>query len=69
METGSGALAVPMEMQKVVKNMNYPAKKSELIANARKGGTTNILLLQKLGMLPDKEYSSADEVLDAITKI
>lgn len=69
METGSSAQAAPMEMQKVLKNINYPIKKGELIAQVRKSGAMNVMLLQKLGMLQDKEYASADEVLEAVTKI
>ena len=69
MATGSSAQAAPMEMQKVLKNVNYPTTKGELIAHVRKSGAMNIMLLQKLGMLKDKEYTSSDEVLEAITKI
>ncbi|AKB61454.1 DUF2795 domain-containing protein [Methanosarcina mazei] len=69
METGSSAQAAPAEMQKVLKNVNYPVKKGELIAHVRKSGAMNIMLLQKLGMLKDKEYASADEVLEAIIRI
>lgn len=69
MATGSSAQAAPMEMQKVLKNVNYPATKGELIAHVRKSGAMNIMLLQKLGMLKDKEYTSSDEVLEAVTKI
>ncbi|MPM54027.1 hypothetical protein SDC9_100799 [bioreactor metagenome] len=69
MATGSSAQTAPMEMQKVLKNINYPVKKGEIIANVRKSGAMNIMLLQKLGMLQDKEYTSADEVLEALTKI
>lgn len=69
MATGSSAQAAPMEMQKVLKNISYPATKGEIIAHVRKSGAMNTMMLQKLGMLQDKQYASADEVIESIVKI
>ncbi len=68
METGSKAEAAPMEMQKMLKGINYPAKRSDIIGQAKKSGAMNVVLLQKLGMLQDKEYASAEEVLKELEK-
>lgn len=68
MATGSSVQSAPMEMQKVLKNINYPAKKGDIIAHVRKSGAMNTMLLQKFGMLQDKTYNSSDEVLKELER-
>lgn len=53
---------VPMDIQNVLEKVKFPAKKNDIIQQARSSGSMADPLLENLGMLPDKEYSSADEV-------
>lgn len=65
METGSKGKSMeeklPMETEKVLDKLNFPVKKSDIIAEARKQGVQNSIL-EDLGMLPDREYKSADDI-------
>jgi hypothetical protein len=51
----------PIEVQKALKNMDYPAKKEDLIEHARKY-KANEQVMKVLGELPDKEYQNAADV-------
>lgn len=72
METGSKGKQVEEipseEMSKMLKDVNFPAKKNDIIEQARKSGAMTDVLLQKLGMLEDKEYSSTDEVIKELER-
>jgi hypothetical protein len=52
---------LPMETEKVLEKLKFPAKKSDIIAEARKQGVQDSIL-EDLGMLPDREYKSADDI-------
>ncbi|MDW5550986.1 DUF2795 domain-containing protein [Methanosarcina sp.] len=60
---------VPMDIQHVLQNVKFPAKKNEIIQQARSSGAMADPLLENLGMLPDKEYASIDEVVKELEKI
>lgn len=60
---------VPMDIQHVLQNIKFPAKKNDIIQQARSSGAMADQLLENLGMLPDKEYASADEVVKELQKI
>lgn len=51
----------PIEVQKALKNMNYPAKKEDLIKHARNRDASNEVM-QVLEGLPDKQYNNAADV-------
>ncbi len=51
----------PVQVQKFLKDINYPAKKSDLIEHAKNHNASNEVL-QDLNNLPDKEYTSAADV-------
>lgn len=61
---GRVAETLPPEFQSVLKDMKYPIKRNDIVDQARKSGVTPEILVD-LGMLPDKEYKSADEVKKA----
>jgi hypothetical protein len=65
METGSQGKSMkeklPMETEKVLEKLNFPVKKSDIIEEARKQGVQESIL-EDLGMLPDREYKSADDI-------
>ena len=51
----------PIEVQKALKNMNYPASKEDLIKHA-KGRDASNEVMQDIENLPEKEYKSAADV-------
>jgi hypothetical protein len=65
METGSKGKSMeeklPMEAERVLEKLKFPAKKSDIIAEARKQGVQDSIL-ESLSMLPDREYKSADDI-------
>lgn len=59
---------VPMDIQNVLQNIKFPAKKNDIIQQARSKGAMADQLLENLGMLQDKEYASADEVIKELQR-
>ncbi len=72
METKSKGESVvettPIEIKNLLKEINFPAKKNDIIEQASKSSAIKDTLLQQLGMLQDKEYSSADEVFEELER-
>lgn len=82
MQTGSkGGLReeVPMHLEELLENIDYPVNKSDLIEKAKKSrgggipkneGEDAVLanMLQRLGMLSDREYKSRDDVASELEK-
>ncbi|RXA20821.1 DUF2795 domain-containing protein [Methanosarcina sp. MSH10X1] len=61
-ETKSGFITeLPMEAQKILQSMDFPVKRNEIIAQAKKSGAIPDIL-REFGLLPDKQYNSAEEV-------
>lgn len=59
---------LPMEIQKILKNIDFPVKRNDIIEQERKSAAIPDIL-QELGMLPDKEYNSAEDVAEELQKI
>lgn len=58
----------PVQLQKDLKGMNYPASKQDLIKHAQKhGAAENIRLV--LEKLPDRQYDAPTEVSKAVGQI
>jgi len=53
--------ASPIEVQKSLKDIDYPVHKKDLIQHAKKHGASE-KVLEVLESLPDKEYSNATDV-------
>jgi hypothetical protein len=51
----------PIEVQKSLKNMNYPANKEDLVKHAKDRDASD-KVMQDIENLPDKEYTSAADV-------
>ena len=51
----------PIEVQKSLKNMNYPANKEDLVKHAKDREASD-KVMQDIENLPDKEYTSAADV-------
>jgi Protein of unknown function (DUF2795). len=52
---------LPMETQDILKSIDFPVKRNNIIEQARKSEATPDILVE-LGMLPDKNYDSAEDV-------
>lgn len=61
-------LANPVQVQKFLKGVDYPAQKGDLVKTARgKGADENII--STLEQLPDEEFETPAEVSQAIGKL
>ncbi|MDD3248094.1 MAG: DUF2795 domain-containing protein [Methanosarcina sp.] len=58
---GAFSTKLPMETQKILKNIDFSVKRNDIIEQARKSGAIPDVL-QELGMLPDKKYNSVEDV-------
>ncbi|NJK78511.1 MAG: DUF2795 domain-containing protein [Chloroflexaceae bacterium] len=58
----------PIQLQKFLKGMDYPASKQELIDQARQNGADDNVL-NTLQQLPDEEYQTPADVSQAVGKI
>lgn len=61
--SGTSSEELPMEFRNLLKEIKFPVKRNELVDQAR--GKVSDETLADLGMIPDKQYSSADEVKHA----
>lgn len=52
---------LPVETQKILKNMDFPVKRKDIIEQAKESRTTPDIL-QELGMLPDRKFDNAEDV-------
>lgn len=61
-ETKSGFITeLPMEAQKTLRSMDFPVERNDIIAQAKKSGAIPDIL-RELGLLPDRQYNTAEEV-------
>ncbi|HII92640.1 MAG TPA: DUF2795 domain-containing protein [Methanosarcina sp.] len=51
----------PIEVQKALKDMDYPAKKEDLVKHAKNRNASDEVM-QDIKELPDKEYKNAADV-------
>jgi len=58
----------PIQMQKFLKGMDYPASKEELIDHAKQNGADENVCTT-LEQLPDEEYETPADVSKAVGKI
>ncbi len=59
---------LPEEMQKILKNIDYPVKRNEIIEKERNNAAIPDVLVE-FGMLPDKQYNSAEDVAKELHRI
>jgi hypothetical protein len=55
----------PIQLQKYLKGMNYPARKADLLKRAEQNGADD-QVRSTLEQLPDQEFDSAADVSKAI---
>ncbi|WNZ26048.1 DUF2795 domain-containing protein [Leptolyngbya sp. NK1-12] len=58
----------PIELQKYLKGMNYPASKDDLIDHAEEQGADDDIL-DLLEQLPDEEYETPTDVNQAVGEL
>lgn len=58
---------LPIEIQKMFKNLDFPIEKKGIIEQARKSKAIPDIL-RELGMLPDKKYNSAEDIAEELHK-
>jgi ABC-type antimicrobial peptide transport system ATPase subunit len=56
---------LPLEIQKILKNLDFPIERKEVIEQARKSKAIPDIL-RELGMLPDKKYNSAEDLAEEL---
>lgn len=57
----------PIDIQKALGGVNYPAKKDDLVSNAESSGADGTVL-EALRGIPDKEYESPADVSKAVSE-
>lgn len=71
METESKSESIaelPIEIREILKSTAYPVKRKDIIEQARKSGTIPDIL-RALGMLPDKEFNSAEDIAKELHRL
>lgn len=58
----------PIQLQKHLKGVDYPASKEQLVQHAQKQGADDTAL-SVLNQLPDEEYESPTDVSEAVGEI
>ncbi len=56
----------PIQIQKFLSGIDYPAKRAELLSRAKESGADNNVM-EALQALPDREYDSPTAVSSAIS--
>jgi hypothetical protein len=57
----------PIQLQKHLKGVDYPASKSDLVATAREHGADQDIIAA-LEAMPDREYDGPNAVSQAVTQ-
>jgi hypothetical protein len=58
----------PVQVQKYLKGVDYPASKQEIVQTAKQQGA-DANVQATLARLPDKEFNSPNDISEAIGKI
>jgi len=59
---------LPIEIQKMLKNLDFPIDRNGIIEQARKSKAIPDIL-RELGMLPDKKYNSIEDIAEELHKV
>ncbi|AKB57037.1 DUF2795 domain-containing protein [Methanosarcina barkeri] len=59
---------LPVEIQKMLKNLNFPIDRNGIIEQARKSKAIPDIL-RELGMLPDKKYNDIEDIAEELHKV
>jgi hypothetical protein len=65
---GGSITELPVEIQEILKNMDFPVNRNDIIEQERKSGAISDIQ-RELGMLPDKKYDSAEDIAKELHRI
>jgi len=65
---GGSIKELPMEIQELLQNTDFPVNRNDIIEQARKSGVIPDMLVE-LGMLPDKKYNKAEDVAKELHRL
>jgi hypothetical protein len=65
---GGSIKELPMEIQELLKNIDFPVEKNDIIEQEWKKGAISDIV-RELGMLPDKKYNSAEDVAKELHRL
>lgn len=65
---GESIKELPIEIQEILKSIDFPANRKDIIERERKSRAI-LDILRGLGMLPDREYTCAEEVAYELHRI
>jgi hypothetical protein len=64
----SNVTGMSSKIQEILKSVNFPASKQDIIAKAKETGADNDII-SMLGKLTEKQFQSPTDVMDEVTKI
>jgi len=64
-ESKSKFTELPVETQEILKNIAYPVNRNDIIGQARKSRAIPDIL-RELGLLPDRQYNSAEDAAEEL---
>lgn len=56
---------LPVETQKILNNIAYPVNRNDIVGQAKKSGAIPDIL-RGLGVLPDRQYNSAEDAAEEL---
>ena len=59
---------LPIEIKEIIKNTDFPVSRNEIIEREKKRAAIGDIL-RILGMLPDKEFNSAEDLAEELHRI
>lgn len=57
---------LPVETQKILNNIAYPVNRNDIVGQAKKSGAIPDILRGGLGVLPDRQYNSAEDAAEEL---
>jgi len=64
----SNVTGMSSKVQEILKSVNFPASKQDIINKAKEKGVDNNII-SMLGKLTDKQFPSPTDVMDEVSKI
>ena len=64
----SNVTGISSKVQELLKSVNFPASKQDIINKAKEKGADNNII-SMLGKLTDKKFQSPTDVMDEVSKI
>ena len=64
----SNIAGIHSKVQEILKSVNFPASKQDIINKAKEKGADNNIM-SMLGKLTDKKFETAKDVMDEVSKL